>query len=631
MYVEIVERDITNRGHIIPLGELDMDAKPYERYMSLFPYDEGIVEYVVLNKTVAGYEGLSYCPVLFFDVDNESLITAKESAAVLATKLCNNFRIRTRELYVYFSGAKGFHIGIHQKLFGNFEGSPHLIDRLKRFVSNFINENKLKDVDMKIYDSKRIFRVSNSLNKKTGLYKIPITYDELTGPLNNILSLAKNPRTDFIRDIPISDMYVNEVLVYEWEKVRTISRSSKSEPRIEYNSNQSGYFHPPQVGSRNSTLYKQAAMLFSISELGKKSVTEIIQNANALTGNPLLDDEIESLIESAYKKAIRDKCAVREEEKEKYKLELKSIGEWGDEYLSSITPVKSNLLTLPFIDDVLRHRYRGKLMICAGFGGTKKSILAQNIVMRNAEKHNARSIYSSMEMGVAELIARFINMGVEPEDPDHNPSVELESLMKDHPDKVSAFFYNQVAPMFSNQILVTQDSSMNTDKYRYLIRKAISETGKVDILAVDGLSMMESTGKETHTIDQHTKELKELAKEFNIFVVLIVHVSRGAEKTSRDLTSYARGSEKISDNCDFFLSLSYILNEENSTEKSVVFEDELVYARLWDKRGSGKTVDKVLRLNTSRLWLDETDIPIGDIENRKPKKTKNDESDFRPF
>ena len=48
MFVELVERDVKNRGNIVPIGKVGMASRDYEAYISLFPFDKNIIEYAKL-------------------------------------------------------------------------------------------------------------------------------------------------------------------------------------------------------------------------------------------------------------------------------------------------------------------------------------------------------------------------------------------------------------------------------------------------------------------------------------------------------------------------------------------------------------------------------------------------------
>jgi len=160
-----------------------------------------------------------------------------------------------------------------------------------------------------------------------------------------------------------------------------------------------------------------------------------------------------------------------------------------------------------------------------------------------------------------------------------------------------------IADKHSHNIIGTK--TINNVEYYKLINTAEGQYGPVDILIVDGLSMMGGKGTEMELVNRHTKELKQLAIDKNVLVVLIVHVTKEGDKTTRDLSKLARGSEKIIDNCDFYVSMS--LFKRPSYDDEETFEDQYGNIRLVNKRGSGNIIDQVYYFNTQRLLFESSD------------------------
>ena len=254
----------------------------------------------------------------------------------------------------------------------------------------------------------------------------------------------------------------------------------------------------------------------------------------------------------------------------------------------------------PAFDKEMRGKLRGKLCVILGKSGVKKSLFAQNIVYQNIFDHQARCIYSTMEMSASQLNSRFIDMHYT--DASCNGSYLLERFERERPGMAREFIERHLAPVFSDKLLITQNTGLQVVDYDLMLEKASVQYGPVDILVPDGLSMMGGDGTETELVNRHTKELKQLAIKWNIFIPLIVHVTKEAERDTRDLSSYARGSEKIMDNCDFYVSLSL---SRDSFSKDEIFQKDIGYARLTNKRGSGNTIDVVYDFDDKRLLMTE--------------------------
>src|SRR5690606_21218972 len=98
------------------------------------------------------------------------------------------------QIQFYFSGNKGIHLIVDAQTIGL---QPHqalnqVYKEIAKDISKFCEHDTL---DTAVYDDKRMFRMTNSINKKSGLYKIPITYEEFKEKsFEEISELAKTPR-----------------------------------------------------------------------------------------------------------------------------------------------------------------------------------------------------------------------------------------------------------------------------------------------------------------------------------------------------------------------------------------------------------------------------------------------------
>jgi hypothetical protein len=586
MYCELVERDIKNRNLIKPIGDIGIVPTDYCRYISLFPFEKNIIDYINVHKTIKGHKGLHYVPYICFDIDNEKdLDGCQKSVISLCDRLETLFDIYPDELRLYFSGNKGFHIVLHENLFGKLQPSNDIAEKIKTFVIQ-ITEG-IENIDLKIYENHRIIRVANSKHEKSIYYKIPLHYEEVQGTIESILELAKNPRPDFKAKKKISELVKKEKL----------SRFLADLKKIEiYNTEfelNTDFFKPPAPGERNSKLHKQACTLFCNTPFKKDSIIDILQSINIASGNPISINELKILCNNAEKFAETQPLTEQE-------LQVKSFGDWTPDFIESLREEDNKItLCLPSFDKEMKGKLRGKLLSLIGYGGTKKSLYSENICYENIIEHKYRCLYSSMEMGVPDLMRRFIDMssaGV-----NYNNSFEVELAERKNPGCAQEYLQKYIIPNFTNKLLISPNSSMTVPKYRELIKKINIDCGVCDILIVDGLSMMGGTGKTIEQVDRNSRELKELALEFNIFVIMITHVSRGADKDTKDLSMKARDSEKIVDNCDFHISLSQIYKDK--TDQKLF--DKYGHARLVNKRGSGKTVDVNFEIDEKRLLFKE--------------------------
>lgn len=611
MLKELVEHDIKFRNKLVEDGQIKATPSDFVRYCSFFSFDESLRSWVKLHNTVAGFEGLHYLQAMWVDIDNKKEPEKSHQQCIdFIKKLNTDYNVSPDDLFIYFSGKKGFHVAIHGRLFGEFQPSTDLPEKIKCLAAKITKG--IDCVDFSIYEGRRVFRIVNSKHGETGLYKIEITYDELTTlTFEQIKDLAKNPRTDLKRVKSVNSLFKNDKLKKEWENCQTETLEGVKAKL--YSNDGKNFFAPPDDGNRNNKLFVQAAMLFDESTLSRNAVQDICRAINLISEFPVTEEELTVIIDSAFKKTKNNG-----KEKKKQDLVLKSFDGWVDEYIDHVYHPSSALTTgIESFDIAMRKRVKGKLGCVVGYGGSKKSLLALNAGLRNIQDKNSHVIYSTMEMSVPQLMNRIVDYIVDGEVT--NASYEMESKSRDW---AHTFLKDSVSPMLGNKLYLSQNSSLVCSDYDKLIERTINETGYCDMLIVDGLSMMGGSDKEVERYSNNTKELKELANKWNIFVLLICHVAKGADKHTRDLTDKVRGSEKIFDNCDFMMTMSRIINlAKTSSEITEYFEDK-GYIRFYDKRGSGITINKIFDFNPKKLTITESMENPRNYEIENTKSTK---------
>jgi replicative DNA helicase len=292
----------------------------------------------------------------------------------------------------------------------------------------------------------------------------------------------------------------------------------------------------------------------------------------------------------------------------------KEVSDWSEEWYKSILP-ENNKLSMKFglWDNEFHGKLRSKLVPIIGYGGTKKSLLALNIAYHNIIHNNGKCVYSSMEMGATEVINRLIDMHVEPEK--YNAHYELEYHHNVTKKLNAREFYDQhFAKAFNGNFFITENTALQADAYDRLFTMFREKGTKIDILIVDGLSGMGGAGSETELYSRHSKELKELANKWRILVLLICHVSKGGKKTDRDLSDKVRSSEKIIDNCDFYITSSLFENKSISIEGE--YDKNHGNCRLVNKRGSGNEIDVVYEFDHYRLLMEQSEYKLKDFDSQ---------------
>lgn len=243
--------------------------------------------------------------VMDFD-DPEKLEDVKAEVLRVIDYLQKTLNIPYNSIRAYFSGRKGFHLEVPFEVLG-VEICADLHTKFKRFALYFKKELNLKYLDTKIYDRKRLIRLPNSKHGKTGLYKIPLKYFELSvNNISEIQELAQNPK---------AEISVDRVLSYEakqlFDSVSKIIPYMQAEPSVIKNE-----LCPAMKkilkdgvveGSRNAVCWKLAAALRKTGCTKEQVDQELRQWAIKCT--PAYPQEnISNVVDNAFKTDYKIGC-----------------------------------------------------------------------------------------------------------------------------------------------------------------------------------------------------------------------------------------------------------------------------------------------------------------------------------
>ena len=165
-----------------------------EAYLSAFTFGADFRQRLAATGSTKGYNGACGSLWLWWDVDREGdLERATSDARRLAATLVDRYRLDDAELLLFFSGSKGYHVGLPLSLCGS--PAPYVAFNAvaRRFAERLAGLVGL-DIDGGVYDRVRLFRAPNSRHPKTGLHKRRLAYDELLHLRTDaVLRLAATP------------------------------------------------------------------------------------------------------------------------------------------------------------------------------------------------------------------------------------------------------------------------------------------------------------------------------------------------------------------------------------------------------------------------------------------------------
>ena len=168
-YVHTAVNGAGNRRGVYDITKLGDPAGKVDTYCTYFRYDKEMVEHYQNTRSVGSFTGSMWSDWLPIDIDSDNLEEAKHNLSGLMQNL-EAYDIDLNTCRFYFSGAKGFHVMIPTDYF---QAHPSK-DINKRFRKVAIELAKGLNIDTHIYDKARIFRLPNTINSKTGLYKVEL-------------------------------------------------------------------------------------------------------------------------------------------------------------------------------------------------------------------------------------------------------------------------------------------------------------------------------------------------------------------------------------------------------------------------------------------------------------------------
>ena len=164
-----------------------------EAYLSAFMFGDDFRTHLEATGSTAGFAGVCGGEFIWFDIDRTGLDISRRDAARLALFITERYRLDDDALLIFFSGSKGFHIGLPTDPWQP-TASLRFNAVAKRLAEGLAASCDVV-IDLGVYDKVRAFRAPNSRHGKTGLHKRRLSIDELMRlPIERIQELAREPK-----------------------------------------------------------------------------------------------------------------------------------------------------------------------------------------------------------------------------------------------------------------------------------------------------------------------------------------------------------------------------------------------------------------------------------------------------
>lgn len=247
-------------------------------------------------------------PYLDFDTDIESeeaFDEVRKEVRMAMNYFATYWSVPLDMIEIYFSGNKGFHLVIPYQVLG-LKPDAELNIKFKQVAQLVVKQCNAKHVDTGIYDRKRLFRIPNSINAKSGLYKVPMTYGQLESmTLDELIEWASAPR-----EFPFASPEYSLRSAIHYKALFNKKPVKKVKEKKAFKIPQKRKRLLPcvveilkngaQKGQRNNTTVALASSLMQ-SGIPRNETEDIILDWNQNNDEPLKESEIVTTISSAYR------------------------------------------------------------------------------------------------------------------------------------------------------------------------------------------------------------------------------------------------------------------------------------------------------------------------------------------
>lgn len=593
-WIEVAFNGAHNRGKVLTIDKLKVPDNGVDCYRTLFRYPKNFKEYFDKNKTVSGYRGVVYADFFPVDVDSNNLEEAHDNTKKLLENLLKHYELDLDNLWLFFSGAKGFHVLIPAEFFG-YQPSvemPVVFREMANEIAEYIK------IDTSIYDYVRLFRLTNTVNSKTGLYKVQLLPNEILNySIDEIKELAKKPRKLQIKKIKneseiLRELYrscqikANKPTFFNGETIEKIvpPRGAKL---CYYN-----LMNGVEQGNRDNACLRLAVHWL------KEFPSDIVQNMlyawNERNKPPMDKSQVDKVFKSAlsgnYDFGCRDsvlseycdpKCKLKGKEDEKITADkVYNIDEARIKYEEYIARLQERKILLGYknLDWHLRGIAPGEVCEVMARTGVGKTAFLLNVIRNVISNQVIPVLFFSLEQPLAQIYERVAQISAE------EPGRRVEEGF--YLEKAADTLHSLVSHFYKTLYVVDEDMLTYEELKEFIQVAARDKINQMPpLVCIDYLGRMRGgRGTAYEITSELARLLKKLAKELDIAILYLHQTSRmgktGAEEISLDMS---RDSGVVEEAADFIIGIWR--PDMNKPEFQESDEERIVIAILKNRKG----------------------------------------------
>jgi hypothetical protein len=343
-YVEFAARAQPGfRNHVVTVEEVAGLVErwgAHECHASMFRFPADILLHLAEHRaggrpSIAGYDGRVWAPFLPLDIDARTpalLADALQLARRTHAVLIDRWQVPPAAVHAYFSGAKGFHLLVDTGAAGRVVPARNLhriFVRMRLAILEQLPTAARALFDLGIGDKLRLLRLPNTRHADSGLFKVALTAEELhrLSP-DQIRDLARAPRpltrVTAAGLEPLEAVAAAPALVERFERARRALRGERGPHPYRFRT-------PPGTaeaalcaarremwradaapGTRNNVAIRLASA-FRLAGYNRSQSLDLLREWAERQTQPLPDEEIESVVHSAYAQSYAYAYGCRDE------------------------------------------------------------------------------------------------------------------------------------------------------------------------------------------------------------------------------------------------------------------------------------------------------------------------------
>ena len=606
-------KTLTDYGTFIP-ENIDIQTQITDRnidwYKSIYTYseeqkiqaEETIFDEVKNKHRPRGISGIEDVVTnrLVFDFDsNESLSLSKDDALMACSRLIER-GIPTEAIQLHFSGNKGYSVEVETDTIL----TPPEFKNITIAIAG-----DLKTYDKVVTNPGRIFRIGYTRHQKSGLYKIPLSFQELSDASPTMVrewavsipDKPEYPETWGQIRLPIA------IKILKTPKVE-VKKENTSDIHLDLNWSlkpkwlskqkfalQMGYF--PE-GSRSYAMEILAAtykaqgfpkdlafkMLQGVSERQAK-----IHNCEKYPDRDILATNIATVYNNSWRGGTYNEESFPPDLKrylidfgitndtKKVNEDLVAICDTLDLFSDYAKNIEQNTVrfNLDEIDSRLRVQ-RGQLIgLLAGPGIGKTSFLLT--VLNNTSKEGLNSLFFSFDMSRFMITQKLIQR-----ESGHYSNTIFKAYQDSNKRQIDE--YRKLLAENYGNVTFSFKSGMTIDGMKQAIIEREEITGKeITLVGVDYLELVQSDFNEPTQASAHAIQgLREIANDLNKAVIVLLQPNKISSKPNKPLLDYncAKGSSAIAQAVTAMITAHRPGYSSEHPEEDVYFSCNVVKSRM---------------------------------------------------